>query len=172
MRIELYVRHSEAFANKDGIFSGQSHQSNLTGPGIDLAWGLAESLKRNQISSTAIQASPIRRARQTAQIISWSLRLPVIYDPLLMEINQGVWEGQPSHWVKENYPDELALWIHSPAQFSIPGGETLAQVADRVDQFRRNLHQRVPEGAVLIVTHQVWLQVMVAKICGLDLNHI
>ena len=53
-------------------------------------------------------------------------------DDGFLEIGQGAWEGLHRDDIARRYPAELATWRRRPTEAWAPGGESLAQVADRV----------------------------------------
>jgi len=70
--------------------------------------------------------SPLRRARETADLIAERLGLgaPVV-DPRLVEIDYGTWEGLTQAEVRLRWPDELRRWKHTadPDSAAAPGGD-------------------------------------------------
>ena len=82
----------------------------------------------------AIWHSPLARASQTAQAIADAqpADVPLISAPGMTEIAQGEWEGQPGALVRDRWAAELAAWRRTPTTNHAPGGESLAQAAQRV----------------------------------------
>ena len=89
-----YLRHGETEANAAGTIAG-SLDVELTTLGRDQARLAARTLASAPI--TAIYASPLRRARETAQPIAEALDLPVTILEALAERNWGELEGMPRH---------------------------------------------------------------------------
>ena len=99
--------------------------------------------------------SPLVRARETASIILKDRNIPIIYDDRLKEMSFGIYEGL------ENYPDRdecpVNVFFKNPEKydFSIEGGETLAQLFERTGELlREEIFPLVEAGKdVLIVGH-------------------
>lgn len=89
-----YLRHGETEANAAGTIAG-SLDVHLTPLGREQARLAARALATVPI--TAIYASPLRRARETAQPIAEALGLPVTILDEIAERNWGELEGQPRH---------------------------------------------------------------------------
>lgn len=89
-----YLRHGETEANAAGTIAG-SLDVELTPLGRDQARAAARMLADEPI--TAIYASPLRRARETAQPIAEALGLPVTIVEEIAERNWGDLEGMPRH---------------------------------------------------------------------------
>ncbi len=134
-----YLRHGETDWNAQGLSQG-SMDIPLNPTGIAQARAAAEQLRHKGIKT--IVASPLSRARVTAEIVAEALGLPVLLDPDLKEVNWGVQEGQPmAEW--------FADWVAGgPAP---KGGETFAELQRRAvaGVNRALLHP----SAVLVVAH-------------------
>jgi broad specificity phosphatase PhoE len=87
-----YLRHGETEANAARIIAG-SLDVDLTPLGRDQARAAAQALAREPI--TAIYASPLKRARETAEPIAELLKLPLNILDEIAERNWGELEGQP-----------------------------------------------------------------------------
>ena len=127
------VRHGQTDWNLAGRYQGQSDVP-LNENGRAEAHALAKQLQEQPF--IAIYTSDLKRAKETAEIIGVFLRLPVILEPRLREINQGEWEGQLVEVIQARY---AALWERrtvDPAGVRPPGGETVGEVARRVHAAR------------------------------------
>ena len=89
-----YLRHGETEANAAGTIAG-SLDVELTALGREQARFAARGLA--DVPITAIYASPLRRARETAQPIAEALGLPVTIVEEIAERNWGDLEGMPRH---------------------------------------------------------------------------
>lgn len=134
-----YLRHGETDWNAQGLSQGRV-DIPLNPTGIAQARAAGEQLRHRGIKT--IVASPLSRARVTAEIVAEALGLPVLLDPDLQEVNWGVQEGQPM-------ADWFAGWMDGgPAPTD---GETFAALLHRVTAgLNRSL---LHPSAVLIVAH-------------------
>jgi broad specificity phosphatase PhoE len=87
-----FLRHGETDTNARGLVAG-SIDIELTARGRDQAQAAARVFARHPI--TGIYASPLKRARQTAEPIAQALGLTLVLVPELAERSWGVLEGQP-----------------------------------------------------------------------------
>lgn len=124
------VRHGETDGNRIS-YIGRS-DPGLNAVGLRQAEMVKESLRNVPIR--LIYASPLQRARQTAQPLALALGLPVIAEPDLMEIDFGTLEG------KAKSRQSLSLRKAHLTE-PLPGGESLAQVGARVARFLGRLPQ-------------------------------
>ncbi|MDR0583724.1 MAG: histidine phosphatase family protein [Treponema sp.] len=99
---------------------------------------------------TGLYASPARRTRLTADIISQG-RWPVQLCSGLAEINMGDWEGLTFVEIKKRFPDLYTLRGQNRA-IAPPNGETPAQVQIRAAAAIEQILTQ-SEGNVTVVTH-------------------
>ncbi|MDX2143716.1 MAG: histidine phosphatase family protein [Rhodospirillaceae bacterium] len=134
-----FIRHGETEWNKLRLMQGQTDVP-LNAAGIVQAHAAGKSLAALDIKT--ICASPLRRARYTAEIIAKYIDAPIVDIVGLMECNFGIYEGHPSDssWHTD--------WIKGA---TIPGGETLAEFRDRT--LTAINHALDHAGPVLIVAH-------------------
>ena len=71
------------------------------------------------VPRAALYASPLARARQTAE----ALGDPLTLDDQLMELHQGELEGLDGPTAFARFPEVFAAWMSDPASAVIPGGE-------------------------------------------------
>jgi probable phosphoglycerate mutase len=91
-----YLRHGETAWNALNLSQGRV-DNPLNEAGIAQAHAAASLLRNRGIAS--IVASPLSRARVTAEIVGEALGLPVSFDQDLQEVSFGVQEGKPmSDW--------------------------------------------------------------------------
>ena len=127
-----YLRHGETESNAAGTIAG-SLDVALTPLGREQARLAARALADEPI--TAIYASPLRRARETAQPIAEALGLPVTILDEIAERNWGDLEGMPRH---------------SHTRGAKPaGGESTESFMDRVLSGFAQIDAQVP----LVVAH-------------------
>ncbi|BDG17807.1 phosphoglycerate mutase [Thermus thermophilus] len=143
-----YVRHGETEWNAQRRFQGHL-DIPLSPVGIGQAFRLAERLSRSRISFDRLYASDLRRARQTAEPLAQVLGLPIATTPLLREIHMGELAGLTRAEAEARFPSFLAEAAEDPWNARRPGGESMADLARRLQAFL----EEVPPGRHLVVTH-------------------
>jgi probable phosphoglycerate mutase len=114
-----FLRHGETDWNARGISQGNV-DIPLNPTGFAQARSAAERLRNRGI--TTIVASPLSRARVTAEMVGETLGLPVAIDDGLREVAFGVQEGQPmSNWFTD--------WVGG--SFTPEGAESFAALRAR-----------------------------------------
>jgi probable phosphoglycerate mutase len=148
----VLVRHGERAHSREKRFSGSGGiDPPLSADGRAQAAAVAAALgARGDVD--AVVSSPLRRARETADLVGTVLGLDVVVDGDLAECAFGEWEGLTFAEVEERYPDELAAWLGSPA-VAPPGGESFDSVERRVRAARDRLLVAYEGRTVVVVSH-------------------
>ena len=142
--MKLYIaRHGETAWNVENRVSGRT-DIPLTERGLEQARLLAKNAMDKGIE--VIIASPLLRARQTAQAVSDAIGVPVEIDERLIELDFGIFEGGP-----RTDPD----FQHTRAQFPTryPGGESAFRLAHRVYGCLEDVKKKYAGKTVLLVCH-------------------
>lgn len=121
-------------------------------------------------SIQAIHSSPVVRARQTAEILTSSVNVPITVDQGLTEIGVGRWEGL--YW--KDLADQVIRQdlYRKPHEARPPGGETLREVQDRAIAVVERACATPSEGPLLFVSHADVLRTILAHYLKLDLATI
>jgi broad specificity phosphatase PhoE len=122
----LLARHGETDDNAVGRFQGHRNPP-LNERGRAQARALADAMAGEGI--VALYASPLRRARETAEIVGAGLGLEPVLDERLMEIDVGEWAGLLHHEIADG---DLERWRAAEPSFRFPGGESVAEQVERV----------------------------------------
>ncbi len=136
--------------NRRGLMQGQADSPGLTTAGRAQAEQAAASLVG--CGATVLLSSDLRRARQTAGILSGALELPVLTETRLRERNLGTAEGRlssPAMLETLGIVDDRVLDPHC----SPTGGETVAQLYLRVTTLVAELCRMHPDTTVVLATH-------------------
>jgi broad specificity phosphatase PhoE len=79
----------------------------------------------------------------------------------------GDWEGMTYAEIQAGYSGALQRWEADLENIAPPNGETLRQMAERVQAALSDLLQSHPGGAILLVGHGGPLQLLIALALGL-----
>ena len=161
----LLVRHGATTATEEGRFSGSSG-AELSDEGRWQAARLGERLSKEPI--TAIYASPLSRALDTAQIIGTHCGLSPIVRDGLREIGHGHWEGMKRVDVEREFADEYAAYDADPFTFAPRDGESGVAVLARALPVVREIVSAHPGGRVVAVSHKATLRLVLSSLHGFD----
>jgi len=148
-----------------GRYQGQTDVP-LDDAGRRQASALAQHLSDEPIR--AIYASDLQRAHETALIVAERHNCSVQADSRLREINFGRWEGRTHQEIENQEPQALAAWHDDPMNASPPGGETLAQVAERVAPVLEELSYRHSGQTALVAGHGAALRLLLCLTLDLE----
>jgi broad specificity phosphatase PhoE len=142
------ARHGETEENAEGRILGR-RDPPLSPAGVTQAEALAGRLRDAGV--VAVWTSPLRRARETAEVVGRSLGVePVVLDELV-ESDRGDWEGRRIVDLEEESPDLHAAFISGDPSFRFPGGESIAEQRART---RAALSEvRAGPSPALVVAH-------------------
>lgn len=172
MRI-LLARHGETPWNAEGRYQGQV-DIPLSDVGIAQARALGARLGDVRIDRAV--ASPLARTAQTARLALGAAREPLLaFDPGLLEIGHGDWEGLLASEIAQRDPERLRAWREAPDTVQMPGagGESLQQVQDRAwPAFARACAGLGAQDTVLIVAHDAVNRVLLCRLLGIPMRRL
>ncbi len=154
----LLARHGETEWSATLRHTGRTDVP-LTEAGRSQARLLGERLRGRVF--TRVLTSPLQRAVETCRLAGLGGRAEI--RPELMEWDYGEYEGLTTVEIRETVPG-WTVWTHPT-----PGGETAAQVGDRVDQVVDDL--ATLEGDAAVFAHGHLLRVLAARWIGLEAEH-
>jgi broad specificity phosphatase PhoE len=152
------ARHGRTPYNHEGRFQGQGDVP-LDETGLQQAQELARNAARHGFA--ALWASPLRRARQTAEAVAAATGLEIRFDDRLMETHTGDWTDRSFADVRAEAPEAFDAWASGDASFAFPGGESFQQQGDRVMACIAEVEQG-PQPA-LVVCHGVTARLALAR---------
>ena len=160
--ILFLIRHG-AHAHLDHTLSGRQADLPLTDIGRAQAASLGKWLAGQGL--TALHASPVQRARETADSIGAACGLPVTVAPALEEIDFGHWTGRS--FAELSSDPAWCEWNNARATARAPGGETMDEALDRAAAHLATLTARTT-----VVTHCDIVRGLVCRVLGLSLNQL
>jgi broad specificity phosphatase PhoE len=156
-RIKLvFIRHGQSEKNILKIKSSAKDKHPLTEKGKVQAQNAAKKLSANNDFDLII-SSPVLRARQTAEIISEQLHLPVVFDDLISEYDYGNWNDLTEEELleKKDYSEyrKHKRGTQEHFNFKLGGTESRSDVVERVRKFLEKIKKEYPGKNLIIVSH-------------------
>jgi broad specificity phosphatase PhoE len=163
-------RHGATAANemRPYILQGCEMNGPLTPIGEAQASSLARALQNFPLR--AVYASPLLRARQTAQIVAERHRLAVATDEQLRECSVGRWEGMDWETIRTKDAAAHDAFFADPATNPHPGGESYTDVLNRAMPVLSSLAEKHRGEAIVVVAHNMLNRVVVTPLLGLPLK--
>lgn len=163
----LLVRHGETPWNREGRYQGRTDIA-LSETGQAQVRALGQRLKSVEIH--AAYASPLSRAKNTAEAILGDRATPLSLDDGLIEISHGGWEGQLASDVELSHAEMFGVWKSRPGRHSPagPGAETLGDVETRAWAVLERVCARLgADETALIAAHDAVNRVLLCHILGI-----
>ncbi len=159
----LLVRHGQSTWNREHRIQGQ-----LDPPLSEQGRIQAERLGRRLASRTfaAVYSSDLKRALETAELITGRNGAAPIPTPGLREVYLGEWEGLNTEQISQRFPEAWAQWTREPRWDVVPGGEGEGPFEARVNAELDAILAKHEHGDVLLVTHGGVIQVALHRVVG------
>jgi broad specificity phosphatase PhoE len=155
----VLVRHAATDPDLRGHCYGRLEVA-LSADGQRQAGELAAALAAEPLA--VVYASPLARAIETAA----ALADPVPVEAL-REIDFGELEGRAYEEIRRERPDLFRTWMETPTAVRFPGGESYADLRERVLTAVAGIRERHAGEAVAIVAHGGVIRVVLADALGL-----
>lgn len=156
------IRHGEVL-NPDGVIYAGLAGYGLSDFGRAQASSLAEAF--SSLPVAAIYASPLDRAVQTATVIAAATGIDVVTDDRLHEWRfWSQWAGLTWDQLREQAADEWSAYQSDPG--AVAHGESLAELADRMESWMVDIERAHPDGVVVGVSHLEPLRAILLRLTG------
>ncbi|HET6183938.1 MAG TPA: histidine phosphatase family protein [Acetobacteraceae bacterium] len=163
------IRHATYELLDRGILAGRTPGWGLNEAGRAQAAALGRLLAGTRL--TALIASPMERAQETAAAIGDGCGVAIETDPAFDEVDFGDWSNLPFTVVRDD--PRWPAFNRLRSLCAPPGGETMLDVQRRAVAAVRRLAERYPGGEIAIVTHGDVVKALLVHVLGmaLDLFH-
>lgn len=134
-----------------------------------MARSAADALLASGRHITAVYASPLQRAKESAQPISQAFELPIAIDPRIIEPTNK-FEGMNMHGRQSAIKNPRSWpWLVNP---TIPSwGEPYQRISARMIAAMDDANNSVDDGDVVMVSHQLPIWATHLKLAGKPLFH-
>jgi broad specificity phosphatase PhoE len=163
----ILVRHGQTDANLLKALDSRPPGMPLNEAGREQARRAAERLAGEPV--VAVYASVAPRAQQTAAPIAARHGLEVTVVEDVQEIFCGDFEGRHDHEARTLFDATYQRWVAGELDRRMPGGESAAEVRDRMLRVLSGLlarHADRPDGTVVVVSHGGAIQVSARAMTG------
>jgi probable phosphoglycerate mutase len=160
----VLVRHGATALTAERRFSGGLGGSNpgLTDEGRAQVREVAEWLAPIAGSVDVVVTSPVRRTRESAEILADRLEVGAVEEPGFAEMEFGSWDGMTIAEVRDQRPAELDEWLGS-LDVAAGGGESLREAEKRVSDALARLVEAHAGRTVVVVSHVTPIKIVVAE---------
>lgn len=163
----IAIRHGETTWNVDARIQGHL-DIPLNDTGHGQARRMAQALVDEPI--TAIYASDLSRARETAQYLGRVVGVEVIRERGLRERCFGEFEGKTFAEIEALLPEQSLRWRKRDPEFAPPGGESLLDLRRRVVSTAERLAAEHPGELIALVGHGGVMDILYRAATRLDIQ--
>ncbi len=156
------LRHAESKDNAAGVIQGQN-DTPLSAAGYEQAKALGSYWALDSRTFDVVFASPLDRARQTAEIVGKALNLRINFDPVWMERDFGTIAGTQGGVLKSWLQENDLVHPYLPVGGT---GELIFDLFLRGGQAVQTLLKN-PPGNYLVVAHGGILNMVMYAILGI-----
>jgi probable phosphoglycerate mutase len=156
------LRHGQTEHTPERRYSGRN---DLPLSRTGRAEAEAAAVRAKELGIDAVVASPLRRTRETAEIVAAVLGVTPDFDDDLVELDFGELEGLTLEEAKARHPLAVRRFA-TDVTVRAPGGESIADVAARVERARTRLLRAHAGRTVLVVSHVTPIKLMLAAGLG------
>ena len=168
------IRHGKTEWNLQSRYQGAHGDSPLLASSYHEIAQLAKSLEAVPIAH--VYASPLKRARVTAQKLIDHLNrpIPLTIDSRLREFNLGKMEGMHFADVEAKWPEALHNFRHHPDKYDakLIESESFQEVIDRVGSAFKEFCRHNPGKNIVVVSHGAALNATINALVGTPMAHL
>ena len=173
----VLVRHGVTEHTSAKRFSGGLAGANpgLSDEGRDQVRATAEWLEPLAERIDAVVASPVRRTRESAEILAAALGVRIHEEPGFAEMEFGGWDGLTFGEVSERHQGDLEEWLGSldvAAGGGAGGGESFREVEKRVLAGLGRILEEHAGRTVVVVSHVTPIKTLVAHALDAPLDAV
>ena len=161
------VRHAEAEGNLYRRIHGQ-YDSLVTDNGYRQIAALAHRFE--DIHVDAVYSSDLFRTCTTAKAIYGPKGLPLTTRKSLREVSMGVWEDRTWGEVARTDAQQLAWFNTTDRRWKVEGGESFAELRERISAAIRQIAHNHPGETVAVVSHGTAIRNALAVFQGLSIE--
>lgn len=159
----LLIRHGETPWTRERRYQGTSNTS-LTAAGIRQSKAIARKVRVFGIE--VLYSSSLKRARQTAAVISRATRISSRVDARLNELFFGRWEGVRAEELFKRKDPVFLKWSRGRV-VTPPGGEPIRDLRRRVSGFLKECLKKHRGKTVALVSHGGPIKIFIFEALGL-----
>ncbi len=165
-KTEIYLlRHGECEGGN--IFRGSTDVA-LTSRGFGQ---MSKSCSDNTADWQQVISSPLKRCRLFAESLCKQNKLPLLIDERIRELSFGDWDGRPIDKVWAEQAEHIQAWSADPSSTTPPNGESMEQIAARLNDFYLQLLERFEGRKLLLIMHGGVIRVLLSQLLGVPLRY-
>jgi probable phosphoglycerate mutase len=169
----VLVRHGETDDTRARVFSGRTGSDpRLNDDGRAQIRATAEWLAPLAEQSPVVLSSPMRRTRESAELVAERLGATVTVEEGLVEAGFGTWEGLTYPEVLKLDPEAFTTWFHDFDHPAGGTGDSLTGMASRMEQTRDRILDAFAGRTVVAVSHLTPIKLLAGLVLDMPLTSL
>jgi len=160
------VRHGESIGNINKRYCGIT---DVELSPVGMAQAKIASSNFEKINFSQIYTSPLKRAYETAKIISEETNVGLKVIDCIKEINFGIFENMTWEEMQKDYKSETDKWIEQGFEYKFPKGESYSDIIVRISDFIDGIKKTDDS---VIISHFGVIQSILLYLKAANLNNI
>lgn len=161
------IRHGESHQNIDDVLSGIT-DIPLSDKGKEQCVILAHYFENIHIDR--VFATPLQRAKDSAEIIFPKHKSSIEIAKSLIEFNYGYYEGYRRSEYDNSNDNIIQQWITAPANLTFPGGDNIQEHAQKTFSGITKLANENKDAVIACISHRTTIRLILAQIIGLHID--
>ena len=167
----VLVRHGDTDHTAARTFSGSTGSDpSLNDHGRAQAAATAEWLAPLAAHELVMLSSPMRRTRETADVIAGRLGASYELHDGLVEASFGAWEGLTYKEAVERDPEGFTTWLGDPTFRAGGTGDSMHGMRERLDGVRDALREQHAGRTIVAVTHLTPIKMLLQGVLELPMD--
>ena len=163
----LLIRHGVTESNKERRYMGRSEEP-LSSDGRWQSRQLARRLASARID--AFYTSPLRRAKETAEIVNQPHALRVRVEPGFNELALDRWAGLSAAEIEARDPQAWKTWCADPSALLLEGIEPFGDLRRRIREALQRIRRNHQNQTVAATTHDGVIRIAVLEALDISLQ--
>jgi broad specificity phosphatase PhoE len=164
----LLIRHGDTNATERGLLYNDPG-AELTEKGWRQAQAVADWIAQKK--PDVVLCGTAKRVLDTAETITKRIELDAVKCEGISEWQVGEWEGRTYLDIKRNDPKAYSAWSQDPIRNRPPGGESIAELYERVNKQVEDLIAKHAGKTVALVTHAGVIRSILVSALGMPIDN-
>lgn len=169
----VLIRHGETDHTRKRRFSGRTGADpGLNDDGRAQIRATADWLAPLGEQEPVVLASPMRRTRESADIVAERLETSYAVDEGFVEAGFGSWEGLTYRDILEREPEAFSTWLNDPSMAPGGDGDSLVAMVERMRRTRDRILAAHPGRTVVVLSHLTPIKILVHDVLETPLTSL
>jgi len=149
---------------------GLRYRGQRDDPLTELGWQQMRAVVPEQPPWQQIITSPLLRCSEFAEALTRQMVMPLAYEPRLIEIDFGDWEGQTAAQLEHSKKEQFYAFYDDPVANTPPNAESLLAFQQRVLTAWEDILFQYQQRHCLLIVHAGVIRIILAEVLSMPLE--